>query len=120
MTSPELAEEVLDDLDLLRARDPRGLLPAVAGAGAQVRETTRLTQEADLSRVTSAGRPRGLVVVGRREGAVAGELLRALLGPASPVTVDVVPGPDLPVWMGPSDIAVIATRTGAGPPRRPA
>jgi hypothetical protein len=114
MTSPELAEEVLDDLDLLRARDPRGLLPAVAGAGAQVRETTRLTQEADLSRVTSAGRPRGLVVVGRREGAVAGELLRALLGPASPVTVDVVPGPDLPVWMGPSDVAVIATRTGAG------
>ncbi|QXG77141.1 RpiR family transcriptional regulator [Modestobacter sp. L9-4] len=114
MTSPELAEEVLDDLDLLRARDPRGLLPAVAGAGAQVRETTRLTEEAGLSRVTASGRPRGLVVVGRREGAVAGELLRALLGPASPVTVDVVPGPDLPVWMGPSDIAVIATRTGAG------
>ncbi|MCZ2829712.1 RpiR family transcriptional regulator [Modestobacter sp. VKM Ac-2986] len=114
MTSPELAEEVLDDLTLLRARDPRGLLPAVAGAGAQVRETARLTQEADLSRVTSAGRPRGLVVIGRREGAVAGQLLRALLGPASPVTVDVVPGPDLPVWMGPSDIAVIATRTGAG------
>ena len=114
MTSPELAEEVLDDLGLLRARDPRGLLPAVAGAGAQVRETARLTEEADLSRVTAAGRPRGLVVVGRREGAVAGELLRALLGPASPVTVDVVPGPDLPVWMGPSDIAVIATRTGAG------
>ena len=114
MTSPELAEEVLDDLDLLRARDPRGLLPAVAGAGAQVRETARLTQEADLSRVTAAGRPRGLVVIGRREGAVAGALLRALLGPASPVTVDVVPGPDLPVWMGPSDIAVIATRTGAG------
>jgi hypothetical protein len=114
MTSPELAEEVLDDLELLRSRDPRGLLPAVAGAGAQVRETTRLTAEADLSRVTAAGRPRGLVVVGRREGAVAGELLRALLGPASPVTLDVVPGPDLPVWMGPSDIAVIATRTGAG------
>ena len=43
MTSPELAEEVLDDLDVLRARDPRGLLPAVAGAGAQVRETARLT-----------------------------------------------------------------------------
>ena len=38
MTSPELAEEVLDDLEMLRARDPRGLLPAVAGAGAQVRE----------------------------------------------------------------------------------
>ncbi|MFQ1001613.1 SIS domain-containing protein [Modestobacter sp. SSW1-42] len=114
MTSPELAEEVLDDLGLLRARDPRGLLPAVAGAGAQVRETTRLTEEADLSRVTAAGRPRGLVVVGRREGAVAGALLRALLGPASPVSVDVVPGPDLPVWMGPSDIAVVATRTGAG------
>jgi hypothetical protein len=30
------------------------------------------------------------------------------------VTVDVVPGPTLPVWTGPTDIAVIATRTGAG------
>jgi hypothetical protein len=114
MTSPELAEEVLDHLELLRARDPRGLLPAVAGAGAQVRETARLTQEAGLDRATAGGRPRGLVIVARREGAVAASVLRALLGPASPVTVDVVPGPALPVWMGPSDVAVVATRTGAG------
>ena len=114
MTRPEFAEEVLDDLDLLRARDPRELLPAVAGAGAQVRETARLTEEAGLSRVTEGGRPRGLVIVARREGAVAASVLRALLGPSSPVTVDVVPGPSLPVWTGPSDIAVVATRTGAG------
>ncbi|TYP89891.1 SIS domain-containing protein [Blastococcus xanthinilyticus] len=114
MTSPELAEEVLDDLELLRARDPRGLLPAVAGAGAQVRETARLTEEAGLGRVTEGGRPRGLVIVARREGAVAASVLRALLGPSSPVTVDVVPGPALPVWTGPSDIAVVVTRTGAG------
>jgi hypothetical protein len=114
MTSPELAEEVLDDPDLLRVRDPRGLLPAVAGAGAQVRETARLTEEAGLERVTAGGRPRGLVIVARREGAVAASVLRAMLGPASPVTVDVVPGPALPVWMGASDIAVVATRTGAG------
>jgi hypothetical protein len=114
MTSPEIAEEVLDDLEVLRARDPRGLLPAVAGAGAQVRETARLTDEADLRRVTEGGRPRGLVIVGRREGAVAAEVIRTLLGPSSPVTVDVVPGPALPVWTGPSDIAVVATRTGAG------
>ena len=114
MTSPELAEEVLDDLEVLRARDPRGLLPAVAGAGAQVRETARLTAEAGLGRVTEGGRPRGLVIVGRREGAVAASVLSALLGPSSPVTVDVVPGPTLPVWTGPTDIAVIVTRTGAG------
>ena len=114
MTSPELAEEVLDDLDVLRARDPRGLLPAVAGAGAQVRETAHLTEEAGLDAVTGGGRPRGIVIVARREGAVAASVLRALLGPSSPVTVDVVPGPALPVWTGPSDIAVIATRTGAG------
>ncbi|RBY89812.1 SIS domain-containing protein [Blastococcus sp. TF02A-26] len=114
MTSPELAEEVLDDLEVLRARDPRGLLPAVAGAGAQVRETTRLVEESGLARVADGGRPRGLVIVARREGAVAASVLRALLGPTSPVTVDVVPGPDLPVWTGPTDIAVVATRTGAG------
>jgi hypothetical protein len=114
MTSPEFAEEVPDDLEMLRARDPRGLLPAVAGAGAQVRETGRLTEEAGLDRVTSGGRPRGLVIVARREGAVAARVLRALLGSSSPVAVDVVPGPELPVWTGPSDIAVVATRTGAG------
>jgi hypothetical protein len=114
VTSPEFAEEVLDDLEVLRARDPRGLLPAVAGAGAQVRETARLTEEAGLDRVTSGGRPRGLVIVARREGAVAARVLRALLGSSSPVAVDIVPGPDLPVWTGPSDIAVVATRTGAG------
>jgi hypothetical protein len=114
MTSPELAEEVFGDLEMLRARDPRGLLPAVAGAGAQVRETVRLTGEAGLDRITSGGRPRGLVVVARREGAVAARVLRALLGSSSPVTVDVVPGPALPVWAGPSDIAVVVTRTGAG------
>ena len=114
MTSPELAEEVLDDLELLRARDPRGLLPAVAGAGAQVRETARLTEEAGLGRVTGGGRPRGLVIVARREGAVAASVLRALLGSSSPVAVEVIPGPALPVWVGPSDIVVVATRTGAG------
>ena len=114
MTSPEFAEEVLDDLEMLRARDPRGLLPAVAGAGAQVRETARLTAEAGLGRVTEGGRPRGLVIVARREGAVAASVLRALLGETSPVTVDIVPGPALPVWTGPSDITVVATRTGAG------
>ena len=114
MTSPELAEEVLNDLEMLRARDPRGLLQAVAGAGAQVRETARLTGEAGLERVTSGGRPRGLVVVARREGAVAARVLRALLGASSPVAVAVVPGPALPFWTGPSDIAVVATRTGAG------
>jgi hypothetical protein len=114
VTSPESAEEVLGDLELLRARDPRGLLPAVAGAGAQVRETARLTGESGLGRITQGGRPRGLVIVARREGAVAASVLRALLGPASPVTVDVVPGPALPFWTGPSDIAVVATRTGAG------
>ncbi|WP_040338410.1 SIS domain-containing protein [Candidatus Blastococcus massiliensis] len=114
MNSPEFAEEVLDDLAVLRARDPRGLLPAVAGAGAQVRETARLTGESGLERVTGGGRPRGLVVVARREGAVAASVLRALLGPASPVTVDVVPGPALPLWTGPSDVVVVATRTGAG------
>jgi hypothetical protein len=54
------------------------------------------------------------VIVARREGAVAASVLRALLGPASPVTVEVVPGPVLPVWTGPTDIAVVATRTGAG------
>src|SRR4029453_18966532 len=73
-----------------------------------------LTDEADLRRVTDGGRPRGLVIVARREGAVAAAVLRTLLGPSRPVSVDVPPGPALPVWTGPSDICVVATRTGTG------
>src|SRR4029453_2671959 len=114
MTPPEIAEEVLDDLEVLRARDPRGLLLAVAGAGAQGRETASLTDEADLRRVTEGGRPRGLVIVARREGAVAAEVLRTLLGPPRPGGGDGRPGPGMRVGTGPSDICVAATRTGPG------
>ena len=45
---------------------------------------------------------------------MAASVLRALLGPSSPVTIDVVPGPALPLWTGPSDVVVVATRTGSG------
>jgi hypothetical protein len=102
MIPPELAEEVLDDLEVMRARDPHGLLPAVAGAGAQVRETRAPDPRGRAGPDHRRWPPPGLVIVARREGAVAASVLRALLGPASPVTVDVVPGPALPVWSGPA------------------
>ena len=95
LTSPEFAEEVLDDLDVLRARDPRGLLPAVAGAGAQVRETARLTDEAGLGRVTEGGGPRGLVIVARREGAWQPRC-SAPAGPSSPSPSTSCPGRTCP------------------------
>ena len=91
MIPPELAEEVLDDLEVMRARDPRGLLPAVAGAGAQVRETARLTEEAGLARVTGGGRPRGLVVIARREGAVAASVSTSCHRGSSPRRGEALP-----------------------------
>src|SRR4051794_41906778 len=105
MTSPELAEEVLDDLEVLRARDPRGLLPAVAGAGAQVRETARLTAEAGLARGTDGGRPRGVGIVGRPGGGGAAPVLRGVLGTPNPGTLGGGPGAGPPGGAGPGDNA---------------
>ncbi len=50
------AQERLDNVTLLEAADPSGILRQVASAAAQVRESARVAQEADLGEVI-AGRP---------------------------------------------------------------
>lgn len=114
MDSPRSVDELFDSPERLVERDPRRLLRAVASAGAQVRETARLVEEAQISGLADSGRPRALVVVGRREGAIAGAALRALAGPECPVWVVHVPGPDIPVWVTAADLVLVLSRTGAG------
>lgn len=107
-------DELFDQPERLVERDRRRLLRAVASAGAQVRETARLVEEAKIATLASAGRPRALIVVGRREGAIVGSALRALAGSDCPVWVVPVPGPEIPVWVTAADLVLVLSRTGAG------
>lgn len=114
MVEPASPEDLLDSPQALVDHDHRRLLPAVASAGAQVRETARLVEESGVDRIATGGRPRALVIVGRREGAIAGSALAALAGPRCPVWVVAVPGPEIPVWVGAADLVLVLSRTGAG------
>ena len=114
MTTPGSVDELFDSPERLVERDLRRLLRAVASAGAQVRETARLVEEAHITSLADVGRPRALVVVGRREGAIVGSALSALSGADCPVWVIHVPGPDIPVWVTAVDLVLVLSRTGAG------
>ena len=79
------AEERLDNVALVEAADPAGMLRQVASSAAQVREGARVAQEADLGEVIAAGRPRAVVVTGMGGSGIAGEVLAAVAGHRQPV-----------------------------------
>jgi hypothetical protein len=109
--SVEFDDDLLDDPGRLEATDSGGLLRAAATAGAQVRSTATVAEEAGLQRLTGE-RPRALVLL-TRPGAVpaAAPLLLALLGPSCPVPV--VTTRSVPMWVGALDI-VLANTTDPG------
>ncbi|MGH3693197.1 MAG: SIS domain-containing protein [Pseudonocardiaceae bacterium] len=107
----ELDEELLDDPGRLEATDSGGLLRAAATAGAQVRSTAAIAEEAGLQGLAGQ-RPRALVLLTRPGGApAAAVLLLALLGPSCPVPV--VTTRSVPMWVGALDI-VLADTTDPG------
>ena len=101
----------LDDLALLEAADPGGVLRQVASAAAQVR-TARATAETDLEPVISAGRPRSIVVVGMGGSGVAGEVLAAVCRPGSASLVIAQHDYRLPGWVGAADLVVAVSCSG--------
>ena len=62
--TPAAAADRLDSVPQLEAADPSGMLRHVASAAAQIRRALRATEEADLSPVVTAGRPRAIVACG--------------------------------------------------------
>ncbi len=107
------AQERLDDLGLLEAADPGGVLRQVASAAAQVRTSARATAETDLGPVTSAGRPRSIVVTGMGGSGVAGEVLAAVCGPGSSSPVVAQHEYGLPGWVGAADLVIAVSCSGA-------
>ncbi|NUR29475.1 MAG: mannose-6-phosphate isomerase, partial [Catenulispora sp.] len=78
-------EALLDDGPGLEANDPGGMLRATASAGSQVRESTALTAEVNLTRLADEGRPRAIVIAGAGTAARTGDLLATVAGPRCPV-----------------------------------
>ena len=102
----------LDDPELVEAGDPGGMLRQVASSAAQVRTAVRACEEAGLTALRPAGRPRAIVVAGAGVGALAGEILAALVGVRSPVQVLTVSGSTLPGWVGAADLVVAMSSSG--------
>ena len=105
-------QERLDDLALLEAADPGGVLRQVASAAAQVRTSARATAETDLGPVISAGRPRSIVVAGMGGSGVAGDVLSAVCGPGSASPVVAQHDYRLPGWVGAADLVVAVSCSG--------
>lgn len=116
-----LDESILDDPDALARVDTRSLLLGVAAAGARVRTSARLAEEAGISGLKSDGRPRNVMIAGSGPtGAAAVAEVFAALGSGSCPVLPLRPtGPapydqrwTLPGWAGPLDLLFIATPAG--------
>src|SRR5262249_52926387 len=107
------AQERLDNVTLLEAADPSGMLRQDASSAAQVRESARAASEADLGELIAAGRPRAVVVPGMGGPGIAGEVLAAVAGPGCPVQVTTVHDYRLPGWVGAADLVIAVSCSGA-------
>ncbi len=109
----ELAADRLDDAELVEAADPGGMLRQVASSAAQVRSAVRTCSEVDLSPVTSAGRPRAIVVAGMGGSGIAGDVLAAVCGTGNAMQVVTAHGYQLPGWVGAADLVIAVSCSGS-------
>lgn len=97
----------LDDVDGLHGADREGLLRAAAMAGAQVRATAAALMEGELESLRSDGAPRTVIwVAGRGNAETAGSLLAS--GWGASVAAPIVVAAEVPPWIGPLDVLVVA------------
>lgn len=111
----EVDEALLNDPDRLIEADPSGMLRALASAGAQVRESTALAAEANLSVLADEGRPRAVVVAGVGTAARTCDLLETVAGPRCPVPVVAHRSAGVPGWVGAADVVIAVSASGRSP-----
>src|SRR5690606_42006224 len=75
---PHIDDALLDDPDELLRKDGRQTLRALATAGAQVRESVTLAQEAGIDRLARLDRPRSVLVAALGGSALVAETLELL------------------------------------------
>lgn len=107
-----LDPDVLEDGDLLQARDPSAVLRALAGAGAQIRHGLESTTESLPARWSVDDRPRAVLVAARGGAAVVGDALAAIVGNEGPVPVVALTGSRLPAWVGALDLVICLSLSG--------
>ncbi|MFX0594249.1 SIS domain-containing protein [Melissospora conviva] len=108
-------EELLDNPQALALQDPGGMLRFTASAGAQVRESTALTAEADLTALSDDGRPRAVVIAGIGTAARTGDVLATVAGPRCPVPVIAHRSAGVPGWVGAADVVIAVSASGRSP-----
>ena len=97
----------LNDTEALINADHDGLLRAVSMAGAQVRATAAAVDEGALDELRTGDRPRSVIwVAGRGPAETAGAILAATLGGSA--AEPIVTAPEVPPWIGPLDVLVVA------------
>ncbi len=101
--------------DAIDRVDRRGVLRALASAGADVRRTTVLSEEAGLDRVNRGDRPRSLLVAAVGSASVVGDVVDHLAETASPIAVQTRNNVPLPGWVGPLDLVVAVSASGTAP-----
>lgn len=107
-----LDETVLDDPQVVTARGG-DLLAATAAAGSGIREALIDVDRSLINALGAEGRPRAVVVAGAGGSTAAGDILSACAGHGSAVPVVTVGGPSLPGWVGPLDVVVTLSASGA-------
>jgi glucose/mannose-6-phosphate isomerase len=105
--------DLVDDVEALEAIDRGEMLRALASSGAQVREAIAFAEEAGVPALREEGRPRAVVVAALGGTAVVADLLGAVTGSSSPVPVEVRHSGTLPAWVGPLDLVVAVSLSGA-------
>jgi hypothetical protein len=104
----------LDDSDGLIGADRQGLLHGASMSGAQVRATAAAVEEGALDSVRTGERPRSLIwVAGRGAAESAGAMLAAVLGGSA--AEPIVTASEVPPWIGPLDVLVVAGDDPADP-----
>lgn len=109
---PFIEDAVLDDTDHLARCDAAGTLWALATAGAQVRQAVTLASEAGVGRLSSAHRPRSVLVVAAGGTALVGDVVNLVVGQGSPTAVHTLNSGPLPAWVGPVDLVVAVSLSG--------
>ncbi|TDC62345.1 SIS domain-containing protein [Streptomyces hainanensis] len=118
-------ESLLDATEELLRADPRGLLRAVAAAGAHVRTAVRGAEESELTGLHPEGRPGAVLVAGTGpETRLVADLFDALaedglrVSRLRPTGALAAPGAltwPLPRWAGPLDLLLITSAEGTEP-----
>lgn len=107
------ARQRLDDPAELESADPGGVLRQVGSSAGQVRIAARTAAETDLGSALSRSHPRTIVVTGMGGSGIAGEVLSVVCGSASETQVIGVHDYRLPGWVGPADLVIAVSCSGA-------